>query len=245
MRLVWLNVFIVSCMASSLPLVARMDVDAQQLQSPRYRIESESLSLQQDLEQGSANYDISSSFGPQSQKQFESRGYVAVSRVKTDSSDRSYLRLQLSNSQLVFDKADIVDESIQKTSVKLTGISATPFIVAVRQAEQFKNSFGATVMSTNCDDKSSPCTPTLAREWKTGFGFGYRVDRTTVGEFSSKYAFRPLYQGYSSGKSAMIFRGDVNKDGQKLDLEFKLRPQPQTQTGIYQSTIIITATTDF
>lgn len=243
MRPVTLYVFIILCAISLFIFEPR--VKAQQLQSPRYRIESGTLSLEPDLNQVSGNYDLSSSFGPNSKKQFKEKGYVAISRVRADSSTKSHLRMQLSSSQLVFDRADIIDESIQKSSVTVTGMSSTPVILGVRQAEPFKNSFGGVVDSTQCDNKSLKCTPTQARKWKNAFGFGYGVNGSTFADLDGVDNFRPFYIGDESGKSAVVFRGSLDKDGKTLDLRFKLRPQPQAPTGIYMSTIIITATTDY
>jgi len=220
-------------------------VRAQQLQSPRYRIESGSLSLEPDVERGSGNYDLSSSFGPESKKQFKEKGYVAVSRVRADSSNKSFLRLQLSNSQLVFDRVDVVDESIQKSSITLNGMSSTPVILGVRQAEPFKNSFGGLVEPTNCDNVFSKCTPTQAGKWKAAMGFGYGVDGSTLADFDQADNFRPMYIGDESGKSAVLFGGPLDEDGKTLDVRFKLRPQLQAPTGKYMSTVIITLTTDF
>lgn len=219
-------------------------VKAQQFQSPRYRIESGSLSLEPDVNLGSGNYDLSSSFGSESKKQFKEKGYVAISRVSSDASNKSFIRLQLSTSQLVFDRVDVVDESIQKSSVTLNGMNSTSAILSLRQAEPFKNSFGGVIEPTNCDNAFSKCTPTQAEKWKTAAGFGYGVDGSTLADFDQADNFRPLYVG-ESGKSAILFNGPLDEVGKTLEVRFKLRPQPQSPTGIYMSTVILTLTTDF
>lgn len=231
--------------AGAVALFFAFSVQAEQFQSPRYRIESGSFKLQQDLNQSSSNYDITSNFGSDLQKNFESKGYVAVSRENTDASGKPYVRLQLTNSQLVFDNAEVKDEAEQKSTVKIMGSNSKRFIIATRQESQFKNGFGATVESTRCDNVNSPCTPTLAQSWKKVFGFGFRVNGSTMKDFDSDQAYRPFFIGSPSGRSAVLFNGELDKNGKIMVLQFKLRPRPETQTGIYKSTIIITATSDY
>lgn len=243
MRLAMLYVFFI--FSTICLFIAEPRARAQELQSPRYRIESGSLSLEPDVNRGSGNYDLSSSFGPESKKQFKEKGYVAVSRVRADSSNKSFLRLQLSHSQLVFDRVDVLDESIQKSSITLNGMSSTPVILGMRQAEPFKNSFGGVVEPTNCDNTFSKCIPTQAGKWKTASGFGYGVDGSTWADFDQADNFRPMYIGDESGKSAILFNGPLDEDGKILDVRFKLRPKPQAATGTYMSTVIITLTADF
>ncbi len=124
-------------------------------------------------------------------------------------------------------------------------MGSTNFIISLRQHEQFKNSFGATIEPTNCDSKSAKCTPVNAEIWKKAYGFGYRATGGSTRDFKNIDAFRPLFVSGSTERSAVLFEGDVDKKGVQLDLQFKLRPQPQTQTGIYMGTVIITASADY
>ena len=218
---------------------------AQQFQSPGYRIESGSLILQPDLGQSSANYDVPASFGPDSQRKFEETGYVVISNRDVDSLEKPFIRLQLDKSQLVFDAAEVRGESVLPSSLNLSGSGANNFIASIRQDEQFKNSFGAAIPPTNCDNEGFKCTPVLAQTWKKAFGFGYRATGTHLRDFNKADAFRPLFVGGSAGKSAVIFDDKLGSAGKKLDLQFKLRPQPQTQTGIYKGTVIITVSADY
>lgn len=91
----------------------------------------------------------------------------------------------------------------------------------------------------------SKCTPTQAGKWKTASGFGYGVDGSNLADLDQADNFRPFYIGNESGKSAILFNGSLEENGTTLHVRFKLRPQQQVSTGIYMSTVIITATTDF
>lgn len=220
-------------------------VYAQEFKSPGYKIESGTLILQPELDQSSANYDLPASIGPDVQKRFEEVGYVVMENKASDSSEKPFIRLQLDKSQLVFDSAEVRGESVQQGAVNLSGTGSTNFIVSLRQQEQFKNSFGAAIEPTHCDSESPKCTPILAQIWKKAFGFGYRATGTTVRDFSKTDAFRPLFVDGLTSMSAVLFDGELDKAGRSLELKFKLRPQPQTQTGIYKGTVIITASADY
>ena len=226
------------------PIIERT-VNAQQFRSPGYQIESGSLILQPELDQNSANYDVPASFGPDVQKKFEKLGYVLIGNIDPASSEKPYIRLNVDKSQLVFDTAEVRGESVQQSTINLFGSGATNFIVSLRQEEQFKNSFGAAISPTHCDKESSKCTPVLAQTWIKAFGFGYRANGTNMRDFNNPNAYRPLFIGGLTGKSAVIFEEEIGKTGKELDLRFKLRPQTQTQTGIYKGTIIITASTAY
>lgn len=218
---------------------------AQELNSPRYQIESGTLILQPDLDRTSANYDLPASLGHDIQKKFEESGFVIVNSNADESSTNPYIRLQLNKSQLVFDSAEVSGESIQQSSIKLMGRGSANFLISLRQQEPFKNNFGATIKPTACDDVDAKCTPVLARVWKKADGFGYRAAGSTVRDFSTLQAFRPMFVEGPIGRSAILFEGNLPKTGTVVDLKFKLRPQTETQTGIYKSTVIITATADY
>ena len=138
-------------------------VYAQELNSPRYQIESGTLILQPDLDRTSANYDFPASLGHDIQKKFEESGFVIVNSNAEESSTNPYIRLQLNKSQLVFDSAEVSGESIQQSSIKLMGRGSANFLISLRQQEPFKNNFGATIKPTACDDVDAKCTPVLAR----------------------------------------------------------------------------------
>lgn len=220
-------------------------VNAQQLQSPGYRIESGGLIIQPEPDRNSADYDGPASFGPDAQKKFEEKGYVIVGNRIANSSEKSFIRFRLDKSQLVFDGADARGESIQSNSLNVTGGGSTNVIVSLRQQEQFKNSFGATIEPTRCDNERSKCTPVLSQIWKKAFGFGYQATGGSARDFGNIDAYRPLFVGGSTEQAAVLFDGEIDKSGAQLDLRFKLRPQPETQTGIYMSTVIITASADY
>lgn len=222
-----------------------ISASAQELRSSQYRIEFGSFKLQPDLEQSTSNHDLSVSFGPDLKKNFENKGYVAIGRKNEDSSGDPYIRLKLSNSQLVFDGAEVADESVQKSSVMLLGRSVNPFIVAIRQESQFKNNFGATIQSTLCDNDSSPCTPLLAKAWKNASGFGYRADGIAATDFKGPQNYRPLFLDGKKNQSAIVFDGDADAVGRSINFQFKLRPEQHTQTGLYKGTVIITATAEY
>lgn len=232
--------------AASIVTLANVGLaNAQQLQSPGYKIESGTLIIQPEPDETSADFNGPASYGPEAQKKFEEKGYVVIRSVVTDSSEKPFIRLRLDKSQLGFDNADIKGESVQRNSINLSGLGSANFIVSLRQHEQFKNSFGATIEPTKCDGKSLKCTPVNAQVWKKAFGFGYRATGGSVRDFDNIDAFRPLFVSGSTERSAVLYEGGVDKKGVQLDLQFKLRPQPQTLTGIYMGTVIITASADY
>lgn len=241
----WVQFSTLLVTAGMVILVKGVSVHAQQSQSPRYTIESGTLILQPELDQDSANYDVPASFGPDSKKKFEEQGYVIIGSKNTDSSDKPFIRLQLDKSQLVFDSAEVSGESVQRSSIGLSGTGSTNFIVSLRQQEQFKNSFGATIQPTNCDNKSSKCTPIIGKIWKKTYGFGYRATGTTAQDIGKEDSFRPFFITGSMGRSAVLSDGELDKKGSLLSLQFKLRPQPQTQTGIYKGTVVVTVSADY
>lgn len=241
----WVVVSTLLVVASTIILANVELVNAQKLESPEYQIESGTLIIQPELDQSSGDYDGPASFGPEVQKKFEEAGYIVVSSRVEDSLEKPFIRLRLDKSQLVFDNADLKGESIQQNSINLSGGGSANFIVSVRQQEQFKNSFGATIEPTQCDKESSKCTPILAQIWKKAYGFGYRATGGSTRDFSRADAFRPFFVSGSTGRSAVLFEGEMDEAGVQLDLQFKLRPQPQTQTGIYEGTVIITASADY
>lgn len=222
-----------------------VSANAQELRSPQYRIESGSFKLQPDLEQSTSNHDLSVSFGPDLKKNFENNGYVAIGRKNEDAAGEPYIRMKLSNSQLVFDGAEVADESVQKSSLMLFGRSVSPFTVAIRQESQFKNNFGAIIQSTLCDNDSSPCSPLLAKAWKHASGFGYRADGMVTTDFKDSQNYRPLFLDGGKNRSAVVFYGDVDVVGSSVDFQFKLRPEQHTQTGLYKSTVIIMAAAEY
>lgn len=236
------SLLIIACMVLH---VFGSPVQAQELKSTRYQIQSGSLMLQPDLDQSSANYDFPASFGPDIQKKFEETGYVILNNNKDELSANPYIRLQLSKSQLVFDSAEVSGESIQQSSIKLMGRGSANFIISLRQQDEFKNNFGATIQPTPCDNETNRCTPVLAQIWKKAAGFGYRATGTTVKDFGRPQVFRPMFIDGITGRSAVLFEANLPKTGTLVDLQFKLRPQAQTQTGIYKSTVIVTATADY
>jgi len=222
-----------------------VSVQAQKSQSPKYTIESGTLILQPELEQSSENYDVTERFGQNSKKKFDELGYLVIGNKSTDASERPFIRLKLDKTQLVFDSAELSGESVQKSSVSLLGSGSTNFIVSLRLQEQFKNSFGATIQPTNCDKESSKCTPTLGQIWKRAYGFGYRATGSTEQDLLKETSFRPFFISGVMGKSAVLFDNEVDKKGSLLSLHFKLRPQPQTQTGIYKGTVVVTVSADY
>jgi len=243
MKWVWFSTLLV--IAGLVMSAKGASVDAQQFKSPGYKIESGTLILQPELDQSSANYDVPASFGQDSKKKFDEVGYVAIGNKNTDSSERPFIRLKLDKSQLVFDSAEVSGESMQKSSIGLLGTGSANFLVSLHQQEQFKNSFGATIQPTNCDNESSKCTPILGQIWKKAYGFGYRATGVTIKGLSKESFFRPFFITGPEGRSAVLFYGELDKKRPVLNLQFKLRPQPQTQTGIYKGTVVLTVSADY
>lgn len=239
------NIIVIVFMLSCVTAMSSSLVHGQAFQSEQYRIESGSFELDPELTKPPLGYDLSSNFGPTAQQKFKEKGYAAISREDADSVTRPFIRLQVPHSQLFFNEAEVGDESLQRNTLRILGNSVTQFIVGVRQDSAFANNFGATISPMVCDIKDAPCTPVSAGFWKKSYGFGYRLNGALTDEFRSRDNFRPFYTETQTGRFGVLYSGEVSKDGKNLDLVFKLRPQPQKQTGLYKSTVIVTATADY
>lgn len=209
-------------------------VYAENLRSSEYAIESGVLDYQVENRAAEGNYNLSSSLGVGIQKRFRENGYVVYTFQHAKRAD-SYTRATLDQQQFAFREADKNGEATEHLHVVAVVNEGSSAVVSVFQEGEFASSFGQTIPPMPCNG-TQRCSELSAVEWKNGFGFGYATDAVR---------FRPFFVGSKEHSRQAILSTHPVGNGRQVKVDMKLKPGSNMASGLYRSTLVITARGEF
>ena len=205
------------------------EVEAENIQSPGYTIESGVLDYQVDGRRAEGNYNLSSGLGAGIRKRFLENGY-AVYTLQSDRENRPYLRATLDRSQLTFRDAETKDDAIETVRVSAEASDLSHSLVTIAQESQFASSFGQVISPMICDAGQS-CSPIQPADWKKGSGFGFSTDQIS---------YRPFFINVGGDSKDAVLPVRSEQGRKMVSLYLRLKPGPEIADGLYRGTIIIT-----
>ncbi len=225
---------VILCCAVFVLIASWCVVEAENIQSPGYTIESGVLDYQVDDRRAEGNYNLSSGLGAEIRKRFLENGY-AVYTLQSEGENRPYLRATLDRSQLMFRDAETKDEAIEIVRVSAEASDPAHPLVTITQEGQFASSFGQVISPMTCDAGQS-CSPIQPADWKKGNGFGFSTDQLT---------YRPFFTNVDENSKYAVLPVRSEQGRQTVPLYLRLKPGPEIADGLYRGTIIITVAGSF
>lgn len=222
-------------------------VDATNLESSRYRIESPNINTGGKTG-ASSNYSLNTTLGQTAAGEFSSSGYVVKAGFQYIHSIIPF-SFSLSDTNVAFGTVTPQTPATDTITLEVDFGSAGDYQVTAEELQTMHLQNGnATVADTTCNGGGDTCTETSAKVWNssTKYGFGYSMQGSGIpADFLSSSYYRPFPDRSLSEAPAVVMSSvDVVKNHQST-MTFKINVGPQQGAGTYSTIINFIATPTF
>lgn len=209
-----------------------IQVNAVELQSPRFNLQTESVGFQSDKKNNSYT-SLSSLWGDKAYQLFKSQNYYMTSEMNSN------ISFSLSNALI-----DLGDLTLHKENSKSVSVDLNSNIqmsqLGIMQEYSLKSPSGEIIEETKCDDEQNPCNNALAKTWSspTQYGFGYNAQGENVGQdFVGNTFYRPLPNQNQDKLPITLMINNMNKTKSHAIITFKINVNPSQAVGTYDTII--------
>lgn len=214
-------------------ILNRSPLDAAEMESPRFRIESGSVDFTlpeqsiQPKNQNSSNPDI---------EQFNSTGLL----VKSDSqsTNDTPFRIIIEQSLLSFKDTTPNTPSIEASLISVAG-GRTIYQVLMSEADELKKLSGESIPDTICNTNKK-CTAAIAAPWESisSYGFGYSLSGQDIPtDFQNTKYFRAFANSKKKARPAIIMKATDKSDERHATITAKTIVSAVQADGTYESII--------
>jgi len=222
------------------------DVQAVDMESPRFRIESANTSSAAG-NKSSTNYKLSDTIGQLAAGKFSSTGYVVKAGFQYL---RSVIPFRFSISDINVSLGTLTPNTPSTATTVLTVYSgaAGQYQVTAIEEGQLKTLSGKAIPDTSCNGDAETCTESVAKTWNsnTAYGFGYNMSGDDIpADFSTSSHYRPFPNQFTPESPTVVMSSvNVGKNHQAT-MTFKANISQIQEAGSYQTIINFVATPSY